>query len=77
MQNITYDQQQLMSIYNAGTRAGTVAALEEMRPHLEPDEIELRDLTDSTIATLNEMADEDFDELDLIPDFIGEGDDAD
>ena len=74
MEKITYDQQQLMSIYNAGTRTGTVAALEEMRPHLEADETELRDLTDSAIAALNGMTDEDFDKLDLTPDFGGEDD---
>ena len=74
MQNITYDQQQLMSIYNAGTRKGTITALEEMRPHLEADETELRDLTDSVISVLNAMTDEDFDKLDLTPDFGGEDD---
>ena len=74
MEKITYDQQQLMSIYNAGTRTGTITALEEMRPHLEADETELRDLTDSVISVLNAMTDEDFDKLDLTPDFGGEDD---
>ncbi len=32
--NITFEEQQLMSLYNTGTRAGLIAALEEMRGYL-------------------------------------------
>ena len=61
-----------MSIYNPGTRLGLIHALVEMRTYLDKDEQELKDLTDSAIAKLNAMADVEFAELDLIPDF-GEG----
>ena len=50
--NITFEEQQLMSLYNTGTRTGLIAALVEMRGYLAADETELRELTDSTIAKL-------------------------
>lgn len=67
--NITFDEQQLMSLYNPGTREGLIAALTEMRGYLFADETELRELTDSAIAKLNGMSDEEFAALDLFPDF--------
>ena len=48
--NITFEERQLMSLYNTGTRTGLIAALEEMRGYLAADETELRELTDSAIA---------------------------
>ena len=36
--NITFDEQQLMSLYNPGTREGLIAALTEMRGYLAADE---------------------------------------
>lgn len=66
---ISYEQQQLMSIYNTGTRLGLIRTLNEMRTYLEDDEQELKALTDSTIAKLNTMTDAEFAELDLVPDF--------
>ena len=72
MKDFTFEEQQLMSIYNPGTRLGLIHALVEMRTYLDKDEKELKDLTDSAIAKLNAMTDVEFAELDLIPDF-GEG----
>lgn len=66
---ISYEQQQLMSIYNTGARLGLIRTLNEMRTYLEDDEQELKALTDSTIAKLNTMTDAEFAELDLVPDF--------
>lgn len=66
---ITYEQQQLMCIYNTGTRLGLIRTLNEMRTYLEDDEQELQALTDSTINRLNAMSDAEFAELDLVPDF--------
>ena len=71
-ENFTFEEQQLMSIYNPGTRLGLIHALVEMRTNLDKDEQEPKDLTDSAIAKLNAMTDVEFAELDLIPDF-GEG----
>ena len=44
-------------------------ALTDMRKHLEPDETELRELTDSTLHKLGGITDEQFAELELVPDF--------
>ena len=71
-ENFTFEEQQLMSIYNPGTRLGLIHALVEMRTYPGKDEQELKNLTDSAIAKLNAMTDVEFAELDLIPDF-GEG----
>ena len=71
-ENFTFEEQQLMSIYNPGTRLGLIHALVEMRTYLDKDDQELKYLTDSAIAKLNAMTDVEFAELDLIPDF-GEG----
>ena len=53
--NITFDEQQLMSLYNPGTQEGLIAALTEMRGYLAADEAELRELTDSAIAKLDKV----------------------
>lgn len=71
-ENFTFEEQQLMSIYNPGTRLGLIRTLVEMRTYLDKDEQDLKDMTDSAIAKLNAMTDVEFAELDLIPDF-GEG----
>lgn len=69
-ETITFEQQQqLMSLYNAGDRAGTIQTLTEMHNYLAPDETELRELTDSTVAVLRKMSDSEFDTLDLFSDF--------
>ena len=47
-----------------------------MRGYLEPDETELRELTDSAIAKLRRMSDAEYDALDLFPDFEKEDMDA-
>lgn len=69
--NITFEERQLMSLYNTGTRTGLIAALEEMRGYLAADETELRELTDSAIAKLRRMSDAEYDALDLFPDLKG------
>ena len=71
-ENFTFEEQQLVSIYNPGTRLGLIRTRVEMRTYLDKDEQELKDLTDSAIAKLNTLTDAEFAELDLIPDF-GEG----
>lgn len=74
--NITYEEQQLMSIYNTGTRMGLLEALAKMRTYLDKDETELRDLTDSAIDKLRRMTDAEYETLDLVPDFDAEVADA-
>ena len=73
---ITYEEQQLMSIYNTGTREGLIAELTQMRRYLGTEDADLRALTDSAIQKLKAMTDEDYAALDLIPDFDVEDKDA-
>lgn len=69
MNDFTFEEQQLMSIYNTGTREGLIDALTEMRGYLAADETELRNLTDSAIEKLSGMSDAEYKALDLFPDF--------
>ena len=70
MIELTFEEKNLVCIYSgSGTRQGTIAALEDMRRYLEPDEDELRTLTDSALDKLRCMDDEQYAALDLIPDF--------
>lgn len=77
MPTITYEEQQLMALYNStGTRTGLIVALREMRDHLEPEDADLRMLTDSAIGKLEAMSDEEYTALDLTPDFDEEEENA-
>ena len=69
MNDFTFEEQQLISIYNPGSRLGLIHALVEMRTYLDEDEQELKKLTDGAIAKLNLMTDAEFATLDLISDF--------
>ena len=69
MGNFIFEEINLMCIYNTGSRTGLIEALNEMRGHLEPDETELRELTDSALGKLQAMSDAEFAELELFPDF--------
>ena len=68
------DEMNLMCIYDTGSRTGLMNALSEMRKELSADEVELRDLTDSTLNKLSAMSDEDYEKLELYPDFDDEED---
>lgn len=67
--NFTNDELNLMCIYNEGTREETLENLASMREYLEPEEQELRDLTDTVMEKLERMTDAEFEALDLFPDF--------
>ncbi len=69
MGNFTFEETNLMCIYNTGSRTGLMESLTEMRGHLSPEEMELLALTDSTLSKLRVMTDEEFAELELYPDF--------
>ena len=70
MNEFTFEERSLMCIYSgSGTRTGLIAALEDMRGYLEPDEDDLRKLTDSALGKLRCMSDSEFEAVDLCPDF--------
>ena len=67
--NFTFEEMNLMCIYNTGSRTGLIDSLREMHGELSPEETELRELTDSALTMLCAMTDEDFSQLELYPDF--------
>ena len=70
MTNFTNDEMNLMCIYSTGSsRAGLMQKLTEMKKYLERDEVQLLALTESTLAKLGIMTDEEFGQLELYPDF--------
>ena len=69
MGNFTFEEMNLMCIYNTGSRTGLMEALTEMHGELSPEETELRELTDSALCKLQTMTDDEFAELELYPDF--------
>ena len=69
MGNFTFEEMNLMCIYNTGSRTGLINSLREMRGELSPEETELRELTDSALGKLRAMSDAEFAELELYPDF--------
>ena len=66
---VTYEERQLMAIYNTGTRKGLLEALIDMQQYLTREERDLNDLTASAISKLQEMSDDEYRALDLVPDF--------
>ena len=67
--NFLSDEMNLMCIYDTGSRTGLINALSEMRKELGADEVALRELTDSVLNKLSTMPNEDYEKLELYPDF--------
>lgn len=68
--NFEYEELKLMALYNTSSRERLMESLTEMRTYLTLSEMELRDLTDSTLDKLARMTDAEFEALELYPDFI-------
>ena len=68
--NFSYEEINLMALYNTGNRERLIEVLTEMRTYLTLSEVELKDLTDGTLDKLAGMTDAEFDALELYPDFI-------
>ena len=69
---VTFEERQLMAIYNTGTRKGLLEELMEMQSYISAEEEELNKLTASAIRKLQEMSDDDYAALDLVPEFISD-----
>jgi len=67
---VTYEERQLMAIYNTDTRKGLLEELIEMQSYISAEEDDLSKLTASAIRKLQEMSDDDYAALDLVPEFI-------
>ena len=67
--NFTFDETNVLCIYAGETREKTVTALREMREALTDEDADLREITDSVLAKLDGMTEEEFSKLELYPDF--------
>jgi hypothetical protein len=67
----TVEENNLMCIYNTGSRADLLSELCQMQHRLTADETELLALTKTVMGKLSSMSDEEFESLsgELIPDF--------
>lgn len=68
MGNFTFEELNLLCIYNTGSRTGLIEALTELRGELSPAEAELRELTDSVLDKLKTISDIAFAGLEYYPD---------
>ncbi len=70
MMNFTNDELNLMCIYSAGgSHTDLVEKLMEMKHYLENDETEMLTLTEAALEKLSKMSYEDFEKLELYPNF--------
>lgn len=71
MSRFNVEETNLMCIYNTGSRTGLLSELTQMQTHLEQDETELLELTQSVVDKLNAMSDDEFDNVtaELVADF--------
>ena len=58
MNTFTFEETNLLCIYNTGSRSGLIEALTDMQQELAPDEHQLRSLTDSVLDKLQNMTDD-------------------
>lgn len=64
----TYDKAMILVLYGKETRRQTMQALKEILTQLTSEEKELRTMTESALGKLAGISDEDFLQLDMIPD---------
>ena len=69
MGNFTFEEMNLMCIYNTGSRERLMRELREMRGYIGADQPELLNMTDSALQKLEKISDVEFAELELYPDF--------
>ena len=69
MGNFTFEEMNLMCIYNTGSRESLLRELREMRGYIGADQPELLAMTDSALQKLENISDVEFAELGLYPDF--------
>ena len=69
MTKFTIEEINLMCIYDTGTRQGLMDALKAMYSDLLPEEAELRQLTESVLARLDGMTNDEYAQMQesLIP----------
>ena len=63
--NFDHEELKLMMLYNTGTRLGLMQELRLMQCYLMPDEIALRELSESVVEKLKLMTDAQFAEVEF------------
>ena len=71
MGNFTFEEMNLICIYNTGSRTGLIDSLSEMRGAISPEETELLVLTHSTLSKLRALTADAFSVLALYPGMCG------
>ena len=69
MGNFTFEEMNLMCIYNTGSRTGLIDSLSEMRGEISPEETEMLAVTDLSLSKRRASTDDEFAVLELYPDF--------
>lgn len=64
---LTFEENNIVALYSGETREETIEKIEEMMQYLETDEAELRLLSEGAITKLRNMSDEEYSELDFLP----------
>ena len=65
MGNFTFEEMNLMCIYNTGSRTGLIDSLSEMRGELSPEETELLAVTDRSLSKLHAKTDDELADIEL------------
>ncbi len=69
MERFSFEEINLMCIYDTGTRVGLIEELKSIMPELTIGDEELAELVQMTIKKLDEISDQEYQNLILIPDF--------
>ena len=67
MDKVTFEEINLLCIFDTGTRTGLIAEMEESLPHV--DEPELWEMMTALIGRLKAMSDEDYNHLTFYPEY--------
>lgn len=65
MTSFTFDEINLMCIYDTTDRNKLIALLSEAMPYIEDEE--LKEMTESVISKLNALTDDEYSDLELTP----------
>ena len=60
MTEFTYEERFLIEAYGSDSRTDTIHGLQAMQKHLDADEVELREMTDSLVHKLTHMSGADY-----------------
>ena len=74
MDRFSFEELNIMCIYDTGTRSGLIAGLEKIALELVSDDAELSELIQSALKKLTAMSDQEYGKLILVPDYKEEDD---